>query len=172
MATRRIYDCEGHAQFVTFSCYGRRRLLNHPRARQIVIGVLGEELRKRHGQCCGFVIMPNHVHATVRFPEDGCISGFMQVWKGRSARKLKAFVRGHLSEYTKSINVKEPFWQAKYYAFNLYSEEKAREKLEYMHLNPVRAGLVSQAIDWRWSSARHFELGEPVGLPLSWIFED
>ena len=36
MAKRRIYDDELHAQFVTFSCYRRRRLLDHPSARQVV----------------------------------------------------------------------------------------------------------------------------------------
>ncbi|MEX0718640.1 MAG: hypothetical protein WD066_18750 [Planctomycetaceae bacterium] len=37
-----------------------------------------------------------------------------------------------------------------------------------MHLNPVRAGLVSRAIDWRWSSARWYLEGRPVGLPIPW----
>ena len=61
MAKRRIYDDELHAQFVTFSCYRRRRSLAHPRARQIVMGVLAAELKKHDGTCCGFVVMPDHV---------------------------------------------------------------------------------------------------------------
>ena len=44
MSERRVYDDERHAQFVTFSCYRRRRLLAHPRARQVVMGMLAEEL--------------------------------------------------------------------------------------------------------------------------------
>ncbi len=39
-----------------------------------------------------------------------------------------------------------------------------------MHLNPVRAGLVEKATDWVWSSARYFEHGKSVGVPLEWIF--
>ena len=46
MAGRRIYDDELHAQFVSFSCYRRRRLLDHPRAKQVVMGVLAAELNK------------------------------------------------------------------------------------------------------------------------------
>ncbi len=53
---------------------------------------------------------------------------------------------------------------------NLYSEKKAVEKLQYMHLNPVRAGLVEKATDWVWSSAGYFEHGNSVGVPLEWIF--
>jgi len=134
------------------------------------MGVLSEELNKQAGTCCGFVIMPNHVHAILWFPEVGRLSLLMQMWKSRSSRKLKTFVRGQLREYTKSIDLKEPFWQAKYYPFNLYTEKKAREKLDYMHLNPVRAGLVERACDWQWSSARYFERGESVGVPLGWVF--
>lgn len=170
MAKRCIYDDECHAQFVSFSCYRRRRLLDHPRARQIVMGVLAAELNKRSGICCGFVVMPDHVHATVWFPETGRLSGFMQVWKSRSSRQLKRFVRGRLPAYAKSIDVKQPSWQPKYYPFNLYSERKAREKLDYMHLNPVRAGLVANACDWRWSSARYYQHGTSVGVPLGWVF--
>ena len=98
MSRRCIYDDELHAQFVTFSCYRRRRLLDHARARQVVISLLATEL----------------------------------------------------AGYFKTINRKDPFWQPRYYAFNLYSQKKAIEKLDYMHLNPVRAGLVEKAVDWAW----------------------
>jgi putative transposase len=170
MAARRIHDDEGHAQFVTFSCYKRRRLLDHPRARQVVMAVMAEEIQGRNGACCGFVVMPDHVHAIVWFPEANRLSSFMQVWKSRSSRQLKRFVRGQMREYAKSLDAKEPFWQPKYYPFNLFTERKAKEKLDYMHLNPVRAGLVARAVDWPWSSARYYEQGKPVGVPLAWVF--
>jgi putative transposase len=54
----------------------------------------------------------------------------------------------------------------------LFTSRKALEKLEYMHLNPVRAGLVSRATDWPWSSAPYYESGADVGIPLQWIFDD
>ena len=57
-----------------------------------------------------------------------------------------------------------------YYAFNLFTVKKAEEKLEYMHLNPVRAGLVEHSCQWRWSSARYWEQGKSVGIPLNWVF--
>ena len=167
---RRIHDDEGHAQFVTFSCYKRRRLLDHPRARQVVMAVMAEEIQERTGTCCGFVVMPDHVHAIVWFPKVDQLSSFMQVWKSRSSRQLKHFVRGQMREYAKSIDAKDPFWQPKYYPFNLFTERKAKEKLDYMHLNPVRAGLVARAVDWPWSSARYYEQGKPVGVPLGWVF--
>jgi putative transposase len=170
MSKRRIYDDELHSQFVTFSCYKRRRLLDHPRAKQIVVSILADELQKRQGLCSGFVVMPDHVHAIVWFPNTGCLSPMMRVWKSRSSRRLKQFTRTQLTGYSKAIDPKHPVWQPKYYPFNLYSEKKAREKLDYMHFNPVRAGLVRNACDWQWSSARYYELGGSVGVPITWIF--
>ena len=86
MAKRRIYDAELHAQFVTFSCFHRRRLLDHDRAKKIVISHLASELHRTGATCCGFVVMPDHVHAIVWFPELGCLSDFMKQWKQRSSR--------------------------------------------------------------------------------------
>jgi putative transposase len=52
-----------------------------------------------------------------------------------------------------------PFWQARYYDFNVFSAAKHTEKLRYMHRNPVVRGLVSKPDDWPWSSFRHYATG-------------
>ena len=75
-----------------------------------------------------------------------------------------------MQQYSKLFDVKQPFWQPKHYPFNLYSEKKALEKLDYMHKNPVTAGFVEQACYWRWSSARYYEQQKSVGVPLAWVF--
>jgi putative transposase len=166
---RRIYDSEGHAQFVTFSCYRRRRLLDDDQCKRIVIGTLGAELTKRDGVCIGFVIMPDHVHALVWFPQPDQLSQFMQAWKQRTSIQLRRVLKTQLSNYGDSIGAAEPIWQPKNYAFNVWSESKVHEKLTYMHENPVRAGLVERAVDWRWSSARWYADRRPVGLPIGWV---
>ena len=62
-----------------------------------------------------------------------------------------------------------PLWQRRYYCFEIYSEAKLEEKLRYIHLNPVRAGLVEKTVDWKWSSARWYEQGNSVGVGLGWV---
>jgi putative transposase len=130
-----------------------------------------EKLSEHQGICSGFVVMPNHVHAVVWFAAVGALSPFMKSWKQTTSLRLKRVLRGVAPNYAATFPPEDPFWQAKYYPFNLYSDRKAREKLDYMHLNPVRAGLVAQAADWRWSSAAYYERGSDVGIPLRWIFE-
>ena len=167
MAKRRIYDDERHAHFVTFSCYKRRRLLDPDRSKRIAIGTLGSRLTKQKGICIGFVVMPDHVHALVWFDKTGQLSLFMDKWKDQSSSRIKDLFRREHSDYWVKVEEDDPVWQPRYYGFNVFSEEKILEKLDYMHLNPVRAGLVDDPCDWSSSSARWYLQGKSVGLPIS-----
>ena len=54
---------------------------------------------------------------------------------------------------TKRLRQKRhPFWQRRFYDFNVWSWRKKNEKLNYMHFNPVKRGLVKHPKDWEWSS--------------------
>ena len=50
--------------------------------------------------------------------------------------------------------------------FNIYTLRKAIQKLEYMHTNPVRAGLAGDPCEWPWSSARDWLFGKPSPVPI------
>jgi putative transposase len=166
MPKRRVYDDELHCHFITFSCYKRRKLLNHDRAKRIVIGTMGSQLVTHAGLCIGFVVMPEHVHCLVWFDEPGHLSPFMNHWKDQTAHKIKKFYRDEFPEYRSRIDDADPAWQARYYPFNVFTEQKLAEKLDYIHMNPVRRGLVLRAVDWKWSSARWYLEGKPVGIPI------
>ena len=168
MTQRRIHAEGSYAHYVTFSCYKRRRLLQSDRCKRIVLGVLANELFHQKGQCVGFVLMPDHVHALLWFPNENQISAFMDKWKERSSKQIGTTIRGEFPAYAQKITASDPVGQARYYDFNIYSESKIREKLNYMHNNPVRAGLVSDILDWPWSSAAGWHLGKSVGVPLNW----
>jgi putative transposase len=156
MPTRQVYDSERHAHFLTFSCYKRRRLLDSDRAKKVVLGVLNSQLAKQEGRCAGFVVMPDHVHEVVWFPADDQISQFVKQWKQRTSIQIKRLLRSSLISYAKSLDLRDPVWQVRFYDFNVYGKRKLLEKLNYMHRNPVEAArLVKRTTDWRWSSARH-----------------
>jgi putative transposase len=111
--------------------------------------------------------MPDHVHAIIHFQKAQLLSIFMNQWKRRSSIQLKKLFRTHSVQYGLKIDLDGPMWQPKYYVFNIYSESKIREKLTYMHANPVRASLVSRAENWMFSSARWYLLGKSVGVPIA-----
>jgi putative transposase len=53
------------------------------------------------------------------------------------------------------------FWEKRFFDHNVYTESKRRQKLDYMHANPVTKGLVKHPKDWRWSSWSTYECAEP-----------
>lgn len=168
MVKRRVYQSQKHVHFVTFSCYKRRNHLQHDQAKRIVIGNLGSRLAAHEGCCLGFVIMNDHVHALVWFPKSHQISSFMNKWKELTSKRLKTFLSQHFPNYWSRIESSDPVWQPRYYDFNIWSRTKVEEKLDYMHLNPVRAGYVERAADWRWGSAPWYLLKKSVGIPIAW----
>ena len=90
--------------------------------------------------------MPEHVHLLVNEPERDTLAKVMQSLKQSVARTL-------------ALRAADPFWQARYYDFNLWGERKFVEKLRYIHRNPVQRGLVERPEDWTWSSFRHYMNG-------------
>ena len=142
------YQQAGDLHFITFSCYHRTPRLATPQARDEFVLAL-EQVRRWYGYyVTGYVVMPEHVHLLISEPERSNLTVALQMLKQIISRKLRL---------ASSIT---PFWQARYYDFNVWSEGKRVEKLRYMHGNPVKRGLVEKPEDWRWSSLRHCLTGE------------
>jgi putative transposase len=169
MTRKRTYDREGDAHFVTFSCSRRRRLLDHDRPQEVVLGVRNSQLALQLGKCIGFVVMPDHVPAIVPLPDPDPIRRFLKPWERRSAVHIKRLFRGALSSYARSVALSEPIWQARYDDFNLFPAKKVEEKVISIPQDPVRAGLVAHPCDWPWSSARYDEQGRTVGVAVGWL---
>jgi len=53
-----------------------------------------------------------------------------------------------------------PFWQHQFWDRFVRHEREFQERLDYMHLNPVRKGLVKRPENWRWSSYNNFALDQ------------
>jgi putative transposase len=137
------YQNTGEFHFVTFSCYERKSYLAHPSARSVFERVL-ERFRVQFGlYVFGYVVMPEHVHLLLSEPAGVPL-----------ARALHA-IKLSMSKLSKE----HPFWQARYYDFNVFSYRKQIEKLKYIHRNPVKRGLVEKPEDWEWSSFRHYAAG-------------
>jgi putative transposase len=123
-----------------------------------------EQTRKRYRfVVLGYVIMPEHIHLLLSEPEVGTPSTVMQVLKQRTARALLPKCKPKDPRQTHLFGeapLRAPFWQARFYDFNVWTEHKRVEKLKYMHRNPVKRGLVTSPENWRWSSYRCYALQE------------
>jgi putative transposase len=152
------YQFTGDLHFITFSCFRLQPYLRSAAARSLFEQSL-ERMRKRYDfYVVGYVVMPEHVHLLVSEPANAPLS------KAILALKLSI----------SKLSRQRPFWQARYYDFNIFSGRKHIEKLRYIHRNPgspahelcalgwkpVKRGLVKEPLDWQWSSFRHYATGE------------
>ncbi|HTD97471.1 MAG TPA: transposase [Edaphobacter sp.] len=139
--------------FITFSCYKRQPFLHPAEAKDTVQQIL-EQTRKQQDLCiAAYVLMPEHVHLLTDEPSTGTVATFLQILKQLTSRQLK------------SPDQKQ-FWQRRYYDFNVSSHDKYVEKLQYIHRNPVKRGLVLNPEDYRWSSFHHYATGEPGPIEI------
>jgi putative transposase len=151
------YYGQKHLHFITCSCYRRLPLLGSARVRNLLVKILGE-VRGRYGfALVGYVVMPEHVHLLISEPKKGTPGTVMQVFKQRVSRKLRD--KGHRRASAGQLRLRfegqdglRQFWQRRFHDFNVWSSKKRIEKLEYMHLNPVKRKLVGHPKDWAWSS--------------------
>jgi len=127
-----------------------------------------------------FVIMSNHIHLiaqstngklseTVRdfkkFTSKRIIEIILEIPESRKIWMLDRFsfnARQHLRNKTYQV------WTHENHAEHLYSPDFIREKLDYIHNNPVRAGWVEKPEDYLFSSARYYA-GLDCVLPISEI---
>jgi putative transposase len=120
-------------------------LLRTVHARDAFARILGESRDSYGFALVGYVVMPEHVHLLIGESGRGTPSDVLQVLKQRVSRRLRL-------DFGNDLDRLPRFWQRRFYDFNVWSLKKRVEKLEYMHMNPVRRGLVGHPKDWAWSS--------------------
>lgn len=133
--------------------------------RQHAIARLVEEsLRFWHGaryRLEAWTVMPNHVHVLVEIWQTPLFKLVMS-WKRQTARKANQVLRREGS-----------FWQREYWDTIMRDQKQLVRARRYVEQNPVKAGLVREASEWLWTSARfrdeygvlHFPLRNIGGQP-------
>jgi putative transposase len=111
----------------------------------------------------GYVILDNHLHLMVSADN---LSQVVRDFKRHTAGEILALARQENKlwllrqfEFLKSLhksNSQHQVWQEGFHPQAIISEDMLRQKLDYMHYNPVRLGLVDHPEDWRYSSARDY----------------
>ncbi len=173
--TIRHFNTPGHAHFLTFSCFHRYSLLTN----DLWCSWLAESIRKACNNCrvalWAYVFMPEHVHLLVK-PRDELydISRFLKAVKKPVSERIGRQLREGPDKLLLDLTVRRGrrgdvfrFWETgPGYDKNIWSMDKAIEKAEYCHRNPIRRGLVETADLWKWSSFRWLEYGNRENQPL------
>ncbi len=168
------FDIYGQAHCLTFSCFQRRPFLTRERCCDWLALAIQEGRQKGLYDLWAYVFMPEHVHL-VLLPRPGIrISRILTAVKSSVSKRALLWVRSNAPQFLQSMADIQPngdchyrFWQrGGGYDRNLRSIRDIYEKMDYVHANPVRRGLVRIAEDWHWSSYRAWETGEDVPIAI------
>jgi putative transposase len=171
---RRRFDGDCAPRELTFSCYKGLPFLGRDRVRQWFVEAVQKARQEWPVDLWAWVIMPEHVHLLVAPREVGVSLGeFQGEIKEQVARRAIRWLEENAAEWIPRITVVEGkrtrrrFWQpGGGYDRNVENLDTLQSMIEYIHLNPVRRGLVTRAIDWEWSSARWYAGMSPVYLQM------
>ena len=129
--------------FLTSSTFDRQPFPGYPESLSVIEKTLFQTAREHSIALMGFVIMPTHVHIIAGSNEGGPgISRFMHSLKGRV--RIRLVDKGRL-------------WQDRFDDLVLTTEKQFNIKLEYIHGNPAKGGLVEDPGDWKFSSYLDWE---------------
>jgi REP element-mobilizing transposase RayT len=135
-----------YAYFITTRLLGTGKIFCDFKLAQIVMDGILHGRSEEWYYLYAFVVMPDHMHIELT-PRSKAVPEIMKVLKGFSSRQIN-----------KTTLKTGSLWQAGYMDFPIYQREIAWQKVNYIEENPVRAGLVNNAIDYPFSSARMHDL--------------
>ena len=142
-------------------------VFTRPDAVQILLDSWAFQREHAGLQLFGYVVLGNHLHFVAQAPHlDHCVSSFksftaarlIKLLQVRKAERLLQRLRLGKPAHKRDRNYQ--FWQEGSHAEMVFSEAMMREKLDYIHYNPVKRGYVEAPEYWRYSSARNY-CGQP-----------
>ena len=119
-----------------------------------------------------YVVMPSHAHALIGLREVGHLSEFMRSFKSLAARRIRPLLSAEMLPAFERGS-KFQFWKPRFDDLIIRSEKQFRIKTDYIHNNPVKAGLVKRSAEYVLSSAGDWLTGElgiiTVDKSWSWL---
>jgi REP element-mobilizing transposase RayT len=164
MSEKRKTNYEG-VFFLTFTVEGWIDVFT----REIYCEILTKNLiycqQKKGIEIFAYVIMSNHMHIIVR-RNGGFVDDWIRDYKSYTAKIILDSIQENINESRKkwllymikffanasAQNKEFKFWQKTNHPTEIYSADVMKQKIDYIHLNPVRAGLVTDASYYKYSS--------------------
>ena len=145
MAKLRRFFEEGLAYFVTTVTKDRKPRFMDTKLCRILLVTLEYHKTVFDYSVYGYCIMPDHLHLILKPDQRFNLSFILKMVKGSFARKVNRLASKDGS-----------FWQAGFYDEAIRSEEQLYRQLEYLHENPVKAGLVAAPNEYVYSSFNQY----------------
>ena len=154
--------------FVTATVIDQIDVFTRQTYRDIVIESLDYCIKNKGMILYGYVIMSNHIHLIIQ-SDEGKLSDLIRDFKKFTAKSILEKIQNSpesrsewmlgrfmLAAQSHTRNKKYQLWQYGNHAEEIYSNDFMWSKLDYIHLNPVRSGIVAKASDYIYSSASNY----------------
>jgi putative transposase len=136
---------------------GRQDIVHDDRDRDRLMGDLARTVRRSSWQVYAFVVLSNHLHIVVKTPQPDL------------ARGMQRFLSSYANAWARRRRFSGHVFQGRYRTELVEDESYLWTVSRYVHLNPVRAGLVEHPAAWRWSSYPGYADGR---RRLEWVAHD
>ena len=154
-----------HPEFITVTCLEWKMVLQNDANKDVVIDSLRFLVREERVIIYGFVIMNNHFHMIWQMIGDHLRENVQRDFLRFTGQQILKRLRNENSILLPTLLVqakdrKYQVWERNSLGIALWSPHVFRQKLDYIHDNPVRAGLCKTPEEYKYSSARFYETGE------------
>jgi REP element-mobilizing transposase RayT len=157
------------AYFLTFTVTDWVDVFTRLNYRTIIVESLEYCMKNKGLKLYAWCLMTNHIHLICRVEEPFRMSDFLRDFKQFTAKRILEEIDSasesrkdwmlyrfeYAGKYDKRIT-KYKFWQEGSHPIELTSNEFIKQRMNYIHQNPVRAGFVATAEDFLYSSARNY----------------
>ena len=163
---------DSQALYITIVTKDRLPIFQTDPIKTIACQALDEARNSGKFSIFAYVIMLDHMHLLTDCPNTS--AEVLRYVKGITGRRVIDYLKEKKYESSLAkLRHQEwkrrhdySLWQQEKNVFSIFSEGVFMQKVNYIHLNPVRAGLVERAIDYRWSSARIWQRRDAEDEPL------
>ena len=160
MTHRFLISQDSPALYITIVTKDRLPVFKTERMKKILCDAIAEARISAGILLFAYVIMVDHLHLLTSRPVP--TSEVLRRLKGVTARRVIDYLKEHscfsslakLQHEARERNFIHSLWQVEKNVLPVFSEGMFMEKVNYIHQNPVRAGLAERAVEYRWSSAR------------------
>jgi REP element-mobilizing transposase RayT len=160
------FDKMGYCYFITTTLFKFERLFSlGDEYNMIIINSLKHQIKKHNTELYAYVIMPTHIHLLFRLAQSESIIDFIRDFKRDTSNEIKLQLQKdnkneileRLKSYSRGYkNQKYKVWMDRYDDVMISTEKAFNIKMNYIHANPVKSGLVENMEDWKYSSYRNY----------------
>ena len=109
------------------------------------------QTRERHPFTTdAIVVLPDHLHAIWTMPEGD--RDFATRWRLIKSTFSRSFATGEPVSASRVAKRERGIWQRRYWEHTIHDEDDFGRHVDYVHINPVKHGLVTRVRDWPHSS--------------------